>query len=212
MNGTRAVGVSSRGFTFVEMLVAVLLCGLVLGSAHSIFSQGVRSSVKGMDLLESIRAANEVFSQIRKDLRASIKADTSSPKLVIPMGELNFPDLTPVLSDTLVFQQTSGTATYSLVSGSDGQFIRREEVIGGAVTSVRKFAVPRIKSFKTTKIGQKQRVAEGYDVFIQDQLFVQISVESNDPRFPGEKVDLSNFFVTGQLVQTAWWNNFYDSL
>lgn len=207
------VSVARRpGFTVVETLVVVLLCGLILGSAHSIFSQGVRSSVKGMDLLESIRAANEVFSSIRKDLRAAVQVNTSCPQLLVPLGATGFPDMTPALSDTLVFLQATATTTYSLISSAGGQFIRREELTGGTVVSTRDFAVPRIRSFKTAKIGQQQRVAAGYDVFIQDQLFVEISVESNDPRFPGGKVDLSNFFVTGQMVQTAWWNYFFDSL
>ncbi|OQA06510.1 MAG: hypothetical protein BWY66_01823 [bacterium ADurb.Bin374] len=211
MTGSRSLIASARGFTYVETLVVVLLCSLILGAAHMLFSQGVRSSVKGMDLLESIRAANEVFSNIRKDLRGSVQVNAASPKITIPTGAAVFPDLTSAMSDTLIFVQPVATVTYRLLSGAGGHYIEREENTGGAV-SKRNFAVPRIKSFEAAKIGQMQRVAAGYDVFVQDQLLVRISVESSDPRFPGGKVDLSSFFVTGQLMQTAWWNYFYDFL
>ncbi len=211
MTGVRSSIDSARGFTYVEALVVMLLCSLILGAAHMIFSQGVRSSVKGMDLLESIRAANEIFSNIRKDLRGSVQVDASSPKITIPAGAAAFPDLTSAMSDALIFVQPVATVTYRLLSGAGGDYVEREENAGGTV-SKRNFAVPRIRSFEAAKIGQMQRVAAGYDVFVQDQLFVRISVESSDPRFPGGKVDLSTFFVTGQLMQTAWWNYFYDSL
>lgn len=211
MTGARPGLPFDRGFTYVEALVVVLLCSLILGAAHAMFSQGVRSSVKGMDLLESIRAANEIFSNIRKDLRGSVQVNTSAPKITIPTGAAAFPDLTAAMSDTLVFVQPVATVTYRLISGAGGKYVEREENAAGTI-SKRNFAVPRIRSFEAAKIGQMQRVAAGYDVFVQDQLFVRISVESSDPRFPGGKVDLSSFFVTGQLMQTAWWNYFYDSL
>ena len=58
------------GFTMVEALVITVVGSILLLTIQTLFSRSVKSTLKGQDNLETIRAASQLFSELRKDLLA----------------------------------------------------------------------------------------------------------------------------------------------
>lgn len=201
----------SAAFTYVEALVVVLVGSMMFIAFDTLVSSGVRNSMKGMDIVDSIRAANQLFAQIRRDLRSSKTVNTSGTPLKLPVGTSALPDLSTNFGSDLEFASQNATISYNLRTLPQGpSYVTRQVLTEGTVTSTRDFAVPRIKLFRVAKISQDQRVKSGYQIFGQDQLYVQVELESNDPKFPKGRIALSSFFVTGQMTETGWWNTFSD--
>ena len=192
-----------RGFTLLEALIVVVIGSLLLTAFQTMSSQSVRSSVKGMDLVESIRLANEVFAQIRKDLRGSTRIITNAPDLVVPIGATTIDESAIRYVHSFQFSQGPATISYSLVPGASGTGYVHRELLKDGVTESKKFAVPKIKLFQVARIRQEQRIGKdpGFPVFFQDQFLVQIEVGAGDPRFPTR---LSSVFVSGQMEETGW--------
>ena len=197
-----------RGFTLVETMFVVVIGSLLLTAFQTMSSQGVRSSVKGMDLVESIRSANEVFAQIRKDLRGSTRIITGMPDLVVPVGASVIDESGIRYATSFQFAQGMATITYSLVPGASGTGYIHREFLKGGTTEKKNFAVPKIRLFRVARIRQQQRIGKpetgaggGFPIFLQDQFLVQVEVETSDPRFPTR---LSSVFVSGQMEETGW--------
>lgn len=199
----------SKGFTMAETLVVVLVGSLILIGFQNFFSQGVRSSLKGQDQLESIRAASQLFANLRKDLMACQSVQTDIPPVMLTSLSTALPSpLT--FGDKVSFVQRNATTTYSMVTQPGGRgYISRQVFESGVLKETRSFAVPRMKRFETMQIYKDQQVAAGNPVFRQGQLLVRIAVESGDKRFPSGTVHLSSFFITSQLSATDWWNYYY---
>ncbi|MBF0543114.1 MAG: hypothetical protein HQM08_01710 [Candidatus Riflebacteria bacterium] len=200
---------SIRAFTMVEALVIVLIGSFMMITINFMLSQGVRSSLKGQDQLETIRAASSVFSQLRKDLLACDSIDTDGVEKVVSETDtlLNLPSSLP---QKVSFFARNATTTYSILAKPRGKCLLRVvyDSLGNISTSG-EYAVPRMKNFEAIKIVKVQQVKTGSPKFVQSQLFIRIALESNDPRISTSTVNLSSFFVTSQLSSTQWWNYHY---
>ncbi|MBF0500946.1 MAG: prepilin-type N-terminal cleavage/methylation domain-containing protein [Candidatus Riflebacteria bacterium] len=202
-------GRSHQGFTLLETMVVVLVGSLILITFQTFFSQGVRSSMKGQDQLESIRAASQLFNQLRKDLMACQSVSTDIAPIILSVNDTSIS--TPItFGNKVLFTQRNATTTYSMVTLPDSRsYISRQFYAAGVLKESRQFAVPRMEKFETVQIFKDQQVIAGDPVFRQGQLLIRIAVKSNDKRFPGGTVHLSSFFITSQLSATDWWNYYY---
>ena len=198
-----------RGFTLIEAMVAVTIGAMVLSTMYMFFSSGVRSSLKGSDQLESIRAASTLFAELRKDLLACQSVDADGAAVVMPVGTNDLPDpLT--FRNKVSFVQRNATTTYQLQMNPDGRgAIVRTFSESGVIRNTRHFAVPRMKNFEAVQIFKNQQISPGGEIFRQGQLLVRIAVDSGDKRFPSGVVHLSSFFITSQLSATTWWNYYF---
>lgn len=200
---------SRRGFTMVEAIMVTLIASVVLGTMYKTFSSGVRSSMKGTDQLEAIRAASTLFAELRKDLLACQSVDADGAAVVMPVGMNALPNPL-VFKNKVSFLQRNATTTYSLQMNPDGRgLINRQVYENGTLKNTRQFAVPRMKGFEAVQIFKEQQIAGGGEVFRQGQLLIRIAVDSGDKRFPSGVIHLSSFFITSQLSATTWWNYYY---
>lgn len=198
-----------RGFTLIEAMVVAAIGAVILGTMYKTFSSGVRSSMKGTDQLESIRAASTLFAELRKDLLACQSVDADGAVVVMPVGMNTLPSPL-VFKSKVTFLQRNATTTYVLQMNPDGRgSINRQVFENGTLKSTRQFAVPRMKNFEAVQIFKQQQIAGGGEVFQQGQLLIRIAVDSGDKRFPSGIIHLSSFFITSQLSATTWWNYYY---
>ncbi|MBF0409990.1 MAG: hypothetical protein HQM10_21785 [Candidatus Riflebacteria bacterium] len=198
-----------KGFTMVEALMVVLVGSFMMLTANFMLSQGVRTSLKGQDQLETIRAASSVFSQLRKDLLACDSVNTDNVHKVVTESDTLL-DLAAPLPEKISFFIRNATTTYSLKIHPKGKSLVRHAYNALGVTErVDEFAIPRMKNFEAIKILKVQRVKTASPKFVQGQLFIRIAVESSDPNIGTSTIKLSSFFVTSQLSSTQWWNYHY---
>jgi len=61
-----------RGFTLIEMLVALLIGSIVFGAAMSIFEAGQRSSTRVQDRAESVQRGRTVMEQLTQRIRSQV--------------------------------------------------------------------------------------------------------------------------------------------
>jgi len=205
----RGHGSVLRGFTLIEILVVVVVSMMVLFAMYAFFRSGVRSTVKGQDTLDSIRAASVLFSQLRKDLLACKNIDTGTASLTIGVG-VGLPPTLP-FADSITFSHRNATMTYKFLVSAGRGFVQREEYRPNAAPLVRDFAVPRMKKFEALQIWKKHKpVATSVHYMVSNQVLIRIEIDSQDPRFPTKSVHLSSFFTSNQKTSSDWWNYFYD--
>lgn len=80
------MNISNRGFTFVEAIMVTVIAVVVMLAVQNIFSHAVKSSLKGQDNLDSIRAASRILSELRKDLLEFKTIATEVGTVEIPSG------------------------------------------------------------------------------------------------------------------------------
>jgi len=199
-----------RGFTMVELVVVVMIFSLIMLGIQSFFSAGIRSSLKGYDQLESIRAAGEIIRQMQKDIFACQSIDTEGIGLLMnesSKGEMPLETLLgKPLPKKITFSLRNATASYSFEQKGGRGFLERKFEETGKQLVTQRYAILRMKNFEVLQIFKDQQIAAGNMVFRQGQLFVRIVVESDDPKIPQGSVQLSTFFITSQFSQTNWWN------
>lgn len=193
----------------IEILVVLVISTMVLFSMQAVFRSGVRSTVKGQDTLESIRAASVLFAQLRKDLLACKNINTGAASLTLGIG-VGLPVTLPV-SDTIVFSHRNATMTYRFTLVDGRGFVQREEVRPSLAPEVRSYAVPRMKKFEALQLWKKHKaVVSSLSHMVSNQVLIRIEIDSQDPRFPSKSVHLSSFFTSNQKTSSDWWNYFYD--
>lgn len=69
-------GVSSRGFTLIEIVMAVLLGSILFLALTRLLSSGMRVSQKGSSHLTNMQSAAILLSQIESDLALAVELDT----------------------------------------------------------------------------------------------------------------------------------------
>lgn len=190
-----------RGFTFVEVTIVAALSLLLLVFIQSFFSSGIRSTLKGTDTLESIRAASLLFAQIRKDLMACQSIQTGAASVTMGVNALNLPTAFPV-SDLLTFCARNATTTFSLVTSPRGKYILRTftPTVGPAETKT--FGIPRVKAFEVVQVKKHHRILS--TILSPSQLLVNVVIDSDDPRMPTKEIRLSSVFISQQMYNTNW--------
>jgi hypothetical protein len=202
-----------RGFTMVEALVMVVVGATLLIVMQTFFSRAVRTTMKGTDSLETIRAASVLMSQFGKDVAAAGLVICSGPGpgpqvLSIPIGG-TFSPTAVALCNTIEMAATIGTITYSFTPAD--LFVTRRVSSTTAPLQEKRFALPRLKEFGVARIQKEFSPFTTGPAFPipQGQILLRIKVSSDDPRFPAHELSVSSFFISSQMQATDW-NYYYN--
>ncbi|NLI77894.1 MAG: hypothetical protein GX442_15830 [Candidatus Riflebacteria bacterium] len=174
---------------------------MLLVFIQSFFSSGIRSTLKGTDTLESIRAASLLFAQIRKDLMACQSIQTGAASVTMGVNALNLPAAFPV-SDLLTFCARNATTTYSLLTSPRGKYILRTFTPTVGPTETKTFGIPRVKAFEVVQVKKNHRILS--TILSPSQLLVNVVIDSDDPRMPTKEIRLSSVFISQQMYNTNW--------
>jgi len=196
----------SNGFTFAEaLIVTVIACALMI-VIQSLFSHAVRVTMKGQDNLDSIRAASQLFSSLRRDMLQFVSLSTGGAKTVIEAGETEIP-ATATYSKILSLKKANERITYNLVETAGKHYVERVlQPPSSPAPQRRLFGVPRMKDFGVLYI----RTPNVINSLAKNvgQLLVKITVDSEDARFPSKEVKLSSLFFSDRLADSDW--NYLD--
>ena len=195
-----------RGFTFVEaMIVTVIACGLMI-VIQSLFSHTVKVTMKGQDNLDSIRAASQLFSSLRRDMLQFVSLSTGGARATIALGSSEIPD-TATFSTILTLKKQTDRITYTLVENGGKNYIERVLQTPSNPAPQRKlFGVPRMKDFGVLYVLSPNKV----NSLVKNvgQLLVKVTVDSEDARFPSKEVKLTSVFFSDRLADSDW--NYLD--
>lgn len=195
-----------KGFTFVEaLIVTVIACGLMI-VVQSIFSHTVRMTMKSQDNLDSIRAASQIFSSLRRDMLQFVSLSTAGARTTVPLGEVEVPD-TATYSEILVLRRPTERITYSLVDTGGKKYVERVLQSASLPAPQRKlFGVPRMKDFGVVYVIMPNQI----NSLVKNvgQLVVKIAIDSEDARFPSKEVKLTSTFFSDRLADSDW--NYLD--
>ncbi len=191
-----------RAFTFVEaLIVTVIACSLMI-VIQAFFSHAVRSTIKGQDNLDSIRAASRIFSSLRRDMLQFQTISTDGAVSTIDTTT-NTIDSTATYSSILSINRADEVITYSFVGSSGRNSVERvtQNLTTGA-TQRKLFGVPRMKEFKVIYL----RVPNQINSLTQNvgQILVKLSIDSEDSRFATSEVNLSSMFFSERLAENDW--------
>mgnify|MGYP001575093991 FL=1 len=199
-----------RGFTLVEILVVLAISLMLLSAMQMLFSQGVRSTVKGQDTIDSIRAAGLLFSQLRKDLLACKFIDTGTASVTVMVGAALPSPL--VYASQIIFSTRTATTTYRMVVSGGKGYVEREVKAPGKAPEVKPFAVPRMQKFQAVQIWTNHKThSASLSKIVSNQILIRIEIDSMDPRFPSKTVHLDSFFTSNQKTSSDWWNYYYPN-
>jgi type II secretory pathway pseudopilin PulG len=192
----------NRGLTMVEITIVFLLVTMIFGFIYTLFSHGVRSTIKGTDTLESIRAASLLFSQMRKDLSACQRVDSGGAQVTLAVSDTDLPP-TATFSAILAFSTRNATTTYRLETSPNGKkYISRTFEAFSMAPERRTYGVPRMKAFEVVQITKRNKI--GAATWNPNQILVNVVIDSDDPRVPTKEVRLNTLFVTTHLEKSNW--------
>ncbi|GAB1352412.1 hypothetical protein MASR1M12_11430 [Erysipelotrichia bacterium] len=195
-----------RGFTFVEaIIVTVIACSMMI-VIQSLFSHTVKVTMKGQDNLDSIRAASQLFSSLRRDMLQFVSLSTGGARATIALGSSEIPD-TATFSTILTLKKQTDRITYTLVENGGKNYIERVLQTPANPAPQRKlFGVPRMKDFGVLYLLSPNKV----NSLVKNvgQLLVKVTVDSEDARFPSKEVKLTSVFFSDRLADSDW--NYLD--
>ena len=195
-----------RGFTFVEaMIVTVIACSLMI-VIQSLFSHTVKVTMKGQDNLDSIRAASQLFSSLRRDMLQFVSLSTGGARATIALGNSEIPDMA-TFSTILTLKKQTDRITYTLVENGGKNYIERVLQTPSNPAPQRKlFGVPRMKDFGVIYLLSPNKI----NSLVKNvgQLLVKVTVDSEDTRFPSKEVKLTSVFFSDRLADSDW--NYLD--
>ena len=197
---------ASNGFTFAEALIVTVIACTLMIVIQSLFSHAVRVTMKGQDNLDSIRAASQLFSSLRRDMLQFVSLSTGGAKTVIEAGETEIP-ATATYSKILSLKKANERITYNLVENAGKNYVERVlQTPASPAPQRRLFGVPRMKDFGVLYI----RTPNVINSLAKNvgQLLVRITVDSEDARFPSKEVKLSSLFFSDRLADSDW--NYLD--
>jgi type II secretory pathway pseudopilin PulG len=196
--------ISSRpyGFTFVEAIIVTLIACSLMIIIQTFFSHAVRSTIKGQDNLDSIRAASQIFSSLRQDMLQFQSVSTDGAIAEIALGETDIPS-TATYSSMLTLNRPDEIITYSLVDNGGKSFIERVSQNLTTGTNKKKlFGVPRMKDFKVLYLRMPNKV----NSLVKNvgQIIVEVKIDSEDSRFASKELDLGSLMFSERLNETDW--------
>lgn len=191
-----------RGFTFTEALVVtVIACSLMI-VIQTFFSHVVRTTMKGQDNLDSIRAASQVFSSLRRDMLQFVSLSTQGARTTIALGDSEIP-ATATFSSILTLKRPDEVITYSLVGSGGKNYVERVVQSAASPTPQKKrFGVPRMKYFGVVYV----KIPNQVNSMMRNvgQLLVKLTVDSEDARFASKEINLSSVFFSERLSDSDW--------
>ncbi len=190
-----------RGFTFVEAIMVTVIAVVVMLAVQNIFSHAVKSSLKGQDNLDSIRAASRILSELRKDLLEFKTIATEVGTVEIPVG-VDAIGAGVIYSSILFIEKKEETVTYSINEVGDKMFVEKVTQRIGASPKKESFGVPRMKAFEVVYVKIENSSPAGSE--FNGQLIVKLVVQSDDPRFPSKKIAVSSAFFPEKLQDSDW--------
>ncbi|MGM0599529.1 MAG: PulJ/GspJ family protein [Candidatus Rifleibacteriota bacterium] len=191
-----------KGFTMVEtMIVTIIACSLMI-AIHAFFSHAVRSTMKGQDNLDSIRAASQIFSSLRKDLLQFNTLSTDGAITTVALGNQDLPG-TATCSSIIELRRPKETITYSLIDDSGKKFVERiSQDLTTGDTNQKLFGVPRMKEFKIMYITTPNQINS--ITRNVGQIMVNLVIDSDDKRFASKEINLTSVFFSEKLTDSDW--------
>lgn len=193
-------------FTFVEaIIVTVIACSLMI-AIQAFFSHAVRTTMKGQDNLDSIRAASQIFSSLRKDMLTFTSLSTQGAISTIGLTSTDIP-ATATFSQILRIKKPKEVVTYSLVNSGSKKFVERVMQSPDYPTPQRKlFGVPRMKDFGVMYVRTPNKVNSM--IKGSGQLLVKLAIDSENERFASKELNLTSVFFSERLADSDW--NYLD--
>lgn len=189
------------GFTFVEAIIVTVIAVVVMMAIQSLFSHAVKSSLKGQDSLDTMRAASRIFSELRKDL-LEFKTIATAADSVLISAEDDKIDATTKYSTILQIERKDETIVYSLCEAGGKKYVERASQKLGAPVRKVSFGVPRMKTFEVVYVKVENTSGAGKERI--GQLCVNLVVQSDDPRFPTRKLSVSSAYFPEKLQESDW--------
>ncbi|MBF0408339.1 MAG: hypothetical protein HQM10_13395 [Candidatus Riflebacteria bacterium] len=204
--GIRATG----GFSLIEIVVVSLVVSLILMLMQNIFSSGIKQSVKGTGLLMTIKEASDLFGAVKKDLLASLDVtvkDSSGNSILRMISAADtFPDASSItFGSEIVFKLSeTSTATFKMLALPNSKYcVTRVFQKKNQPDKISKFAVPKMKTFRSLMLLQEQMLADS--PFLSRHLFVEIVLQDDDPRSSNKPIRLA-FFLSPLNLGLSNWN------
>jgi len=192
-----------QGFTFPEIVIVVSLVSMIMLTIFAFFSSGVRSTVKGKDRLDSIRAMTLLLADMKKDIANAEKIEAENLPLQIGETEDLFPD-DVVYDRKVTFTGKDGIFSYSQGAAAKGEssFVLRSGKNARGEDVYEKFGVPRINSFEVLHVIKKGKFGSLPQDF--NQVLIKMVLDSNDPRLPEDKLYFTHVLVPNRLPGSDW--------
>ncbi len=191
------------GFTFPEIVIVVCLVSMVLLTLFAFFSHGVRTTVKGKDRLDSIRAVTILLARMKEDLANCTAIQGTGPPLILYEEEDQLPD-EAVFSPQLTFQTGKRRVTYrqEQAPGGGSSWVERIVESPESGRQSERFGIPRIRTFELCHAVRAFRA--GTVPLAADLVFLNLVLDTNDPRFPGSRLNFRHVLVPNRLPGTDW--------
>ena len=125
-----------KGITLIELMVALVICGIVIGALYRLFITQTRAYTvqdQVAEIQQSIRSAMEILV---RDLRMTGCETAAVP--IVP----------PVTSNSITVNYQASQVTYSLVGVAPNVNLQRQLTLGGVVTA--EVILPNVNSFILT--------------------------------------------------------------
>lgn len=193
-------------FTFVEALIVTVIACTLMIAIQAFFSHAVRTTMKGQDNLDSIRAASQIFSSLRQDLLDFTSLSTQGAVSTIMLGSSDIP-ATATYSKILRIKRPNENITYSLVSIGSSNYVERV-LQGPSIPTPRKkrFGVPRMKDFGVMYLLTPNKINSV--IKTAGQLVVSLTIDSENERFTTKELKLNSVFFSERLADSDW--NYLD--
>lgn len=191
-----------KGFTLVETMIVTIIASSLMIVIHAFFSHAVRSTMKGQDNLDSIRAASKIFSSLRQDLLQFNTLDTNGAITTVALGDTDLPG-TATYSSMIELKRPKETITYSLIDNSGKKFVERiKQNLTTGDTNQKLFGVPRMKEFKIMYIKTPNQINS--ITRNVGQIMVNLVIDSDDKRFASKEINLTSVFFSEKLTDSDW--------
>jgi type II secretory pathway pseudopilin PulG len=190
-----------KAFTLVEAMMVTVIAVFVMMSMQGLFSHAVRSSLKGQDNLETMRAASRIFSELRKDLLEFKSLATAVDSVEIPVDKWSIGDDIE-FSTILQIERKNEVIVYSLCEENGRKYVERASQEPGSPVKRVSFGVPRMKSFEVVYLKIENNSLAGTEK--SGQIVVNLVIQSDDPRFPTQKLSVSSSYFPEKLQETDW--------
>ena len=203
---------SRAAFTLTEVVLAVLISTMVMLAAYALFSQTMKTSIKGTDTTETIRSASSLIADIRRDLLEcrTILENPPLPTIRVTNQENTLPAVEMNTgSPEITFSSLAGQVTYSFspVPGGKPSTVKRTSALSSGGTAVREYAAGRMVSFRVFRVLIDQKVTDDPqdpDLYQNGFLLLDLRLDSQDPRFPSTNLAMTTFIGADQMASSTW--------
>ena len=128
MNNGQKKLINQRGFTLIEMLIAIAIAGLIISSIAAVIMQTVTVSAADSKRMEAVKQVENALHWIDRDAQMTSRNSLNTNNPTLP----NF----PLKLSWINFDGEQHAVTYSIVSG----VLQRSESVNGGTASVSSIA------------------------------------------------------------------------